>query len=132
MSAFVVSNKHITAILNSTSPRYPGDSFYYYYQGEPRYVNGRKEEIGALLLAENIRSVNYYYNEQDTYEQFKLDLSVRPLTPVEIIKACDCYYYQACETPDWKDTEAYAIIDTIRERAINNLPGYDEAPWEIH
>ncbi len=57
--------------------------------------------------------------------------TARHYLPVEIIKACDCYDYQSCETPDWKDTEAYAIMQMLRKRAIYSLPGYEEAAWEI-
>ena len=52
-------------------------------------------------------------------------------TPVEIIKLCDCYDYQSCETRDWETTEAFAICAALRAAAIDSLPGYEDAPWGL-
>ena len=37
----------------------------------------------------------------------------------------------SAETDNWKETEAYAIYDALKETAIRNLPGYEDARWEI-
>ena len=131
MSAFVVGNKHISAMLQVMGTCYPGDCCSYYWQGERHYVNGKSREVGQILVDENYRSVNYRYSENGEPEEFAPDYTVRTLSPVEVIKACDCYLYQSCETPDWKETEAYAIVRMIRERAIRRLPGYEKAEWGI-
>jgi len=34
-------------------------------------------------------------------------------------------------TSDWRSTTACALLQTIRRTAIQNLPGYDAAPWGI-
>jgi hypothetical protein len=49
----------------------------------------------------------------------------------ELYGLCDCYAYQACETSDWHETEAYAIMQYLKQRAIRNLPGYDDAKGDI-
>ena len=132
MSAFIVGNKHINAMLKAASlNRYPGDGAHYYWNGESYYFNGNSHIIGQKLVDENYRSVNYRYTEQEEPEQFKSMVLHAEYTPVQIIKACDCYNYQSCETPDWRETEAYAIMTALRERAIDMLPGYDEADWNI-
>ena len=131
MSAFIVGNKHISAMMQAASPRYPGDTVSYYWNDEPHYFGGHSQEIGQKLVDENYRSVNYRYNEDTQPETFK-NIPQRRFSPVELIKACDCYNYQSCETPDWKETEAYAIMQMLRERAIDNLPGYSEAAWQIY
>lgn len=55
--------------------------------------------------------------------------SVREATWVDVLKACSCYAYQTCETPDWPQTEAYQFIDALRHKAVANLAGYDDSPW---
>lgn len=54
----------------------------------------------------------------------------RDFRPVEILKAADCYEYQCCEDPGWKDSTARRLIDLLRACAIQDLPGYDAAPWD--
>jgi len=132
MSAFIVGNKHINVMLQAaTRNRYPGHGLSYYWNREPHYFNGNTQDIGQKLVDENYRSVNHRYGEQETPDQFKTMVLDKCYTPVEIIKACDCYRYQSCETPDWQDTEAHAIMVALRERAIRLLPGYDDADWGI-
>lgn len=118
-------------MLQHTAPHYQGDSPAYYWEGGMHYLNGNKQAIGQKLLDENYRSVNHRYGESEKAPIFQSVYPTRRHSPIKIIKLCDCYGYQTCETPDWKDTEAYAIMQMLRERAIHNLPGYDEAGWGI-
>lgn len=53
------------------------------------------------------------------------------LTPIEVIKACDCLAYQSCEYDGWNDSKARRLLDDLKSAAINALPGYQEAPWGI-
>lgn len=97
----------------------------------------------ALLHAENVRSVRYRYPDAPESELPGMhDESgallppgdfwpVHNIDPVLVLKACDCYDYQACETPDYDETPAAALVRAIRRAAIAELPGYDAAPWEI-
>ena len=128
MSAFIIGNEHITAMLQITAPQYPGDGSSYYYNGAAFPFGGHSTEIGQKLVDENYRSVNYRYDEDSQPHEFKYTPR-RSFTPVEIVKLCDCYNYQTCETPDYKHTEAWAIVNALRERAIHRLAGYDDAPW---
>jgi hypothetical protein len=131
MSAFIVGNKHISAMLQASQRiRYAGDGASYRWNGQSYYFNGNRQEIGQKLVDENYRSVNHRYGENERPHEFKMEYLPR-FSAVQIIKACDCYNYQTCETPDWKETEAYAISQALRERAIDLLPGYDEAEWAI-
>jgi len=50
---------------------------------------------------------------------------------VQTLKAIACFDYQACETDDWQQSEAFAFCEALRDRAINKLPGYSEAKWGI-
>jgi hypothetical protein len=131
MSAFVVDKKHIDALLTYASrPEYQSPSCYYWLN-KIVYFYDEINRIGNVLVFENYHSVNYRYNDHSEPFEYKWERYTRSLTPIQIVKACDCLDYQSCETPDWKETEANTIIQSIRERAIREIPGYETASWEI-
>ena len=132
MSAFVVGNQHITAMLSILEASFPVSPASYRYNGQAYYYRANKQELGQKLIDQNYRSVNYRYDEDTPVPEFQLALGGHLWTPVEIIKACHCYNYQSCETSDWEDTEAYAISKMIERQAVRMLPGYNEAQaWPI-
>jgi hypothetical protein len=64
------------------------------------------------------------------------------LAPVAIVKACDCFEYQASDWAAWRDSEAAAHLAAIRATAQaaclagryypeprHDLAGYDAAAW---
>jgi hypothetical protein len=67
------------------------------------------------------------------------------LSPVAVVKACDCLAYQACDWSAWDESEAAAHLAAIRAAALamvnggrylpdaegRDLPGYDAAAWEL-
>jgi hypothetical protein len=130
MSAFLLSNKHIATLINSARPKFEADSFSYRYKEEVFYSNGDRGRLGQVLMEQNYRSINTRYNEKTAAPKFADDWNTSA-DPVVILKACDCYDYQSCETDDYEQTEAYVIVQAIRHRNISRLPGYDKAPWGI-
>lgn len=128
MSAYLVADEHISAMLKASAPRYPGDGATYCHGGTRHPFGGHAQEIGQKLLDENYRSMNYRYSEDDKPHRFQLRM-VRSCSAVELIKLVHCYQCQSCETPDWEQTEGYAIAAVLEGRAIRKLPGYDEAAW---
>lgn len=129
MSAEIVSNQHITALLSGVFNRYRGDSASYRWNDETRSLLTDKQRLGQVLLDQNYRSVNSRYGENNS-GRYTYESPGRPFSPVEIIRLCDGYTYQSCETGDLDETEAGAIIQAIRERAIKALPGYGDC-WTI-
>jgi hypothetical protein len=133
MSAFLVNDRHIDALLTwAMRPRWQAPAYYRFGDKQVTFFDNL-DDIGQCLVNQNYASLNGRYGDTDPAHEYKFkryDTSL--LDPVRVIKACDCYNYQACETGEsyWK-SEAHEIIDTIRERAIDALPGYDEAAWEI-
>ena len=65
-------------------------------------------------------------NDGATYRHRSVHVS-----PVATLKAIACYEYQSCEIETWEKSNAKAFCDALRDAMIYDLPGYDEAPWEI-
>ena len=156
MSAYMVSTTHVDALLTAgLAYGQPGSplSWYFpsidaldetYQSGSPwgadylRIIEERQRSlttttvnrVGAVLLAENRRSVNFRYEEDDLEYPYEFtELDGRP-DPVIVLSALDCYRYQACEHPGWSASEAFQFCDALQQAAISHLPGFG-APWEI-
>lgn len=149
MSAFIVSRRHID-VLVSGAEMAVGTRGGYLLTWQTERGTWRRfpgsvsaDELGRLLWAENLKSVAARYpSDQDGERPGPIgfrDADVatyvassarrrRPL--VEVLKALDCYEYQACESEGWATSEAFAVCQQIRRRLITWLPGYDAAPWE--
>lgn len=52
-------------------------------------------------------------------------------SPVAILKACACFDYQSSDWSSYDGSAAALMVDAIRRAAIRELPGYDDAAWEI-
>jgi len=121
MSAFIVSDATIDALVT-----------YAVGGGSWRAIDCDPQEAGQILVNENYRSCNHRYRgEHGEPHVYSWKPYARPLSAVEVIKLCNHYDYQACETDDYEQTQAAAIIRRIRDKAIYSLPGYDEAPWGL-
>jgi hypothetical protein len=81
--------------------------------------------VGAVLLAENARSVNHRYAADDWESVFEYTPMSGRLDPLHVLGALGYYEYQSCEHPDWDDSEAQAYCTVLRHLAISKLPGYD-------
>lgn len=140
MSAFIVSDQHINALLTyharsqfgGTSHLWDGESWLeinvYSPQGKQNLT-----KFGQILVDQNYRSVNHRYESTDSPHRYKFVQDQNPLhlRPVQILKLCQSFDYQACETDDYKTTIAAQIIDNIKNRAIGELAGYESAEWTI-
>lgn len=135
MSAYIVSDLHINTIVTWAITRHGSNAVRYYWRGVSRDVRHKgAQRIASVLYSENVRSVNTRYNDCESPVGFvfrNVPYACNK-TPVEIIKACHCLAYQSCETSDWEETEAFAVLQAIESTAVRMLPGYDEADWSIH
>ena len=160
MSAFICGPEHFKALAIFAAERRPhsGDIRVNprYIEGlDPEGIyallgldNLNPDELASLyadlLYRENIRSVLTRYPQDDIEsapgpikkpahitvtgrDQCAANLR---LPPVSILKMCDCWEYQSCETDDWEQTPAYKLLNAIRRAAIRSLPGYEDAPWD--
>lgn len=138
MSAFVVNDEHIDALLTAglvwgektfgpISWDWPAPS-----DQPPALTRETADAVGLMLLSENVRSVNARYREQDEVGPYRFQRLPGKPDPVVILKAIDCLEYQSNETTDWPESEAFAFCAAMRYRAIRELPGYDNGPgWNI-
>lgn len=158
MSAFEVSDTHIDALVSAALMGNPYGPLHWYHDsreeiphtqpgemlpGDEDYLAALKrtqrevndenaETWGATLLAENRRSVNHRYAEDEIEAPYTFTRIRGALHPVAILKALDCYEYQSCEHPEWPASEAYDFCQALRSRMIHELPGYHDAAWEIN
>jgi hypothetical protein len=157
MSCWLCSEEHINLIANAAN-----------IASDPLGTDLGDPAMGRstfkLLLAENLRSIEARYPGRDFVEEWKRTaarfryrqedpkaISARALGQNEraigpqavntlLIKQCDCFDYQACETDDYHTTQAAALVERVRQAAIerggeqdDGKSGslYDNMPWGI-
>lgn len=102
------------------------------YDGNTFRLDARTDadRIGSILLAQNIRSVNYRYDDIAPIPDYTYHaVPYSQITPVDVLKSVRCLIYQSCETPDYHQSFAMAILTSIQSAAIHALNGYSDAPW---
>lgn len=101
------------------------------------------ERIAAILHAENVKSVEFRYGHSAIAEPFLIEPEPFTFDPrarryhqrhstVELIKACHCYQYQACEQPKWEQSQAYDFVQRLINQLTRELPGYQGAAWGLN
>jgi hypothetical protein len=115
-----------------------------YAEGEPwgpaavRWYNEHRKEltretagqVGAMLLAENRRSVDHRYAEEEWEEPYVFNpLRGRP-DPLVVLRALSCYVYQSCEHREWPQSEAARFCEALQSAAIREAT-MDIDVWEI-
>lgn len=130
MSAYVVSHATINAILAFAVAH----KAYFYtagIRGQYASAHGIAEQAGNIILAENVRAVNHRYSEAEAAESLRYNPRVPVPRPVEALKLIGCVEYQLAEPDDHKRTEAWELLQAVKDAAIRVLPGYEEAPREL-
>lgn len=127
MSAFIVSNTQINALVRAASRM----GLSYQYAGLTRRVSGMEQETAEMLLAANYDSVNARYKEDNLPREIVYQIDAPLLPMIAIIKLTNSLAYQSCEFPEWEASESKAFTDALVSWAVNKLDGYDAAPWTI-
>ncbi|WP_050514484.1 hypothetical protein [Streptomyces rimosus] len=159
MPAFEVGKTHIDLLVNAGLQFvHPGDSLRWlvreltdeekqgvFQEGAPwgdgainTYGNLFREltdksagYVGAMLWAENRRSVNHRYAEKEWEQPYVYRRLHMSFDPVAVLSALSCYEYQSCEHPEWEKSEAYRYCMALQGAAVRRLPGYVAAPWHV-
>lgn len=153
MSAFICGTDHFKALALFCVARQHGSMNVdpRYVEELPANVDQHRETAVATMYAnilylENVRSVECRYPDSSAdnlpgefYKPATITVTAQDVcycekyrvSPVAILKMCDCLEYQSCETDDYRSTLAYALLNKIRRAAIHNLPGYDDGPWDF-
>jgi hypothetical protein len=155
VSSFEVSDTHIDVLVSAALQRRAGEHLRWHHGEIPAAAPGEMlaggeaymealertrrevnhetaEHWGAVLVAANKDSVNYRYDADEIEDPYQLTAYVGTFNPVAVLRALDCYEYQACDTPAWKTSEARSFCEALRRRTIRDLSGYDKAPYEIN
>lgn len=110
MSAWIASDKHVASVVIATIPE------------------ELRQTYADEIKKQNIRSVNYRYNERTKIEPCDLSQGV-PVTGEDVVRLSHSLDYQSCERPDWHKTKAYRYL-----REIVFKVSFDLAPggeWSI-
>ena len=133
MSAFEVDHTHVDVMVSAALQRIHGDTLGWYHGEIPETAPGEAlpghegyfaalqkthREVtrdnagiwGAALVAENRRSVNHRYNEDEWEEPYEFTEYAGTFDPVKILAAINCYEYQSCEHPEWKASRGARLL----------------------
>jgi hypothetical protein len=147
MSAYVVDRNHIAYLVQSAldvARRGGCKSFRWWGADDESHElpfgdQEAADKLGQLIWDENIRSVLHRY-PQDTRETmpgpigedfvYRHDFTMcYDFNVAAILRACHCWEYQTCETPDHKKTAAWAFVDALQRSVASHVPGYKDAAW---
>lgn len=121
MSCYIVNDETITAIVMGAMEYLDSD-----YWG--RRIDPHK--FGQMLVEENYRSWDARYGSNSKPHKFEWKELKR--WDMGICLGCiNCYEYQSCETDDWRNTEAYIMLQRLKRAMLEKLielKGY-EIPW---
>ncbi len=151
MSAHILDKKNYDYIVSFLS-RHRDQSIYWPVVGDyKRIVISRSdhffdirkvEDLIQVLVDQNYRSVNYRYKDNEEYEHEEpetyiydhLETVRRGETPP--VMACfamlDSYEYQACETPDYYQSNACLLVNKIRKLLIGTLSGGQDSYQAVY
>jgi hypothetical protein len=147
MSAYIVDKATIDAIV--TFAYEGGQSITVRKLVGPGWASLRdidKSTVGRALWRENIKSVDYRYDENnddpDLDYTFKAVRSrvhreerggtgvLVKISPADIVRIIQCLEYQSCEHPDWEASWAKDTLQRIKDAAVDKLIP-DSAPWGL-
>lgn len=139
MSAWLVSQTHVRALVTAASEL--RNHQFVHNLGLSEDLN----ELGKEIWRENIRSLRARYGDDpdDAWDPAPEGFSFAEVhvSDFELVKACHCFDYQACETDDYHETPVAKLVKEIKRCALGRLAltddecsvtlAYDDAPWGI-
>lgn len=127
MSAFICSDTHIQTIAKNYANLFECDNLVI--------------DIANELKKENIKSVNFRYDESNKCCRIKNIDDVKNVSYIELFKLVQCLDYQSCEHKTWKKSKAYLILNSLSVMltkllnmdydSIHSSEQYHHADWSI-
>jgi len=85
--------------------------------------------LGAELWQQN-HDAAAYPDEDPPLPEYRFEPLPFGITAIEALKACACYGYQTADDEDaWREGPARMIIDSLKGKLLQVLPGWEDAPW---
>ena len=122
MSCFVVPDFHIDALVSWAIANHAS-----------AFIDG----LTPAALARELHCANCVaYRErygEDVGEPYTFTMrpEVHAMPAVQILKACNCFEYQASSWSEYQGSVAQRAIERIRDHAITYVPGYRAASWTL-
>ena len=127
MSAFIVTDKHITTLAKAYVR-------FIVLDGRRTPEQNEVMPIAKTLLAANIKSVNARYNESTKMTKIDADVDYH-YTPIQLIKLIHCLDYQSCEYTGWENSKDKKMLNKLElylfNAMINDNKDYDAGEWTI-
>lgn len=87
--------------------------------------------VADILHRANAAAVAERFGDPIPDELPRFELVREFPSAVGILKACACFDYQSSDWSEYDGSAAALMIDELRRAAIRELPGYDDAEWEL-
>ena len=95
-------------------------------------------DLGRMLWSENVKCLRFRYRTcRDDHRAFDGQVTAYSFTEYGDIKPgpigclADFYDYQACEHPNWRDSDAFFAVCELRVELVKRLPDAGNAPWGV-
>jgi len=126
MSAYLVTDDHINALITWAFDTRDLKSRF-------GYLGYDAQSAAQTLYTANVASLTERYGDQGLPTEFvyRRFAHLNMMSAIQVIKACQCYAYQACEADTWEASTAKCMIDAITAAAITHINGYSDAAWSI-
>jgi hypothetical protein len=138
MSVYVVSDNHINVLVSWFLTDNDIDKLWVKVGGQHTYLDRENApRVAYELHKQNVRCVNHHYHDNNSDEQYtftEVEGARQVYSLAEIAGAIDCLEYESNETDDYKQTEAYEIIASMRRKLLEILQKRelgDNVTWEI-
>jgi hypothetical protein len=123
----MVSDLHLNAIVTYASRHVVSVRI----NNERIDITGNEQRIIDILETANKESLRVRYGDDGVATGVKYKMTHKYQSPMQIIKLCNCFSYQANEVNEYDSTPAASIINAIVYNAITNLPGYGDLAWSV-
>ena len=139
MSAFIVSERHLSAIVKAAARHHLRLD----HRGQGVLLEEERRELFTSLLRVNVRSVAYRYDHcdranlpgpiggSDWYRYRPETVKATDLTPLQVFKLCDSLEHQCDGHPDWDGSLEERFLFRLKTAVMNVCKAYDTARWAI-